>query len=151
MEYGANLWEMSYEALDERVFQRTGNSLSDIVHEANADPLWDEEKFRSNIIDSLQTGNFILIIVVDEIREELSRIVRFINDAGKTSFSFAALEMRRFQHGDSEMLVPHVFGSLKNQKNTQTLSKKRWDEISFFETLQQQRPESVQKIKQILQ
>lgn len=151
LEYGANLWEMSYEALDERVFQRTGNSLSDIVHEANADPLWDEEKFRSNIIDSLQTGNFILIIVVDEIREELSRIVRFINDAGKTSFSFAALEMRRFQHGDSEMLVPHVFGSLKNQKNTQTLSKKKWDEISFFETLQQQHPESVQKIKQILQ
>jgi hypothetical protein len=151
LEYGANLWEMSYEALDERIFLRTNKNLADLVREAVVDPTWDEEKFRANVEITLQSGNFILMIVVDEIREELSRIVRFINDAGRTYFSFAALEMRRFQHGEVEMLAPHVFGSIKNPKNTQNSTKKKWDETTFFETLEQQHPDSADVARSILQ
>ncbi|PKO03862.1 MAG: hypothetical protein CVU43_00670 [Chloroflexi bacterium HGW-Chloroflexi-5] len=151
MEYGANLWEMTYETLDQRIFARASKNLAELVQDANSDPLWDEEKFRQNITLSLKNGNFILIIVVDEIREELSRIVRFINDAGQTSFSFAALEMRRFHHGNSEMLVPHVFGSIKNPKNSLNVTKKKWDELTFFNTLEEQHPECVVVAKNILQ
>ncbi len=130
-EYGANLWGMTYEAIDEKITARANKSLADLVHEAIQIPDWNEEVFRSNIGSALQTGNFILIIVVDEIQEELSRIVRFINDAGQPAFSLAALEMRRFQHGESEMLVPHVFGSTK-KTNPVSEGREKWDAQKFL-------------------
>ena len=86
LEYGASLWEMSYEELDQKVLQRSSKSLANLVKDQTADPEWEEETFRTNIEHALQTGNFILIIVVDEINEELSRIVRFINDAASLLF-----------------------------------------------------------------
>ncbi len=150
MEYGANLWQMSYEALDDQIFLRTHKRLIDLIQENISDPTWDQEKFRSNVEYALQNGYFILMIAVDEIREELSRIVRFINDAGKPAFSIAALEMRRFQHQETEMLVPHVFGSTKSPKESQPGNRKKWDETSFFEALAEEHPESVETAKEIL-
>jgi hypothetical protein len=145
-EYGANIWRMEYETLDQKILLRTGKNLVDFVR-GYVGPEWDEEEFRTNVKSSLDTGNFILIIVVDEIREELSRIVRFLNDAGKPAFSIAALEMQRFQHEKVEMLVPHIFGS------TQKLPpppKRKWDKRTFFEELSQRKPECADPAHKIL-
>ena len=132
-EYGANLWGMSYDELDQKVQQRAGKSLADLVRERVDDPEWDEETFRSSVESALQTGDFILIIVVDEINEGLSRIVRFINVAGKPAFTLAALEMRRFQKDHTEILVPHLFGTVSAAKKEQDGQRTRWTEQRFFE------------------
>lgn len=150
LEYGANLWEMDYETLDQKVTVRTGKSLADLVRESLVDASWDEEVFRQKIAAGLASGNFILIIVVDEINEELSRIIRFVNDAGKPAFSFAALEMQRYQHGQSEMLVPHVFGVVSNPKIISP-PKRKWDEGSFFKELAEKYPNCVDPARKILQ
>jgi len=150
-EYGAGIWGMSYETLDEKVFLRTQKNLAVLIQEAITDPTWDEEEFRTNVSVALQSGDFILIIVVDEISEELSKIVRFINDAGKPAFSLAALEMRRFHHGESEMLIPHVFGSTKPKTEVRPRNRKKWDENSFFEGLAQQSPAGVEPARKILE
>ncbi len=149
LEYGANLWEMDYETLDQKVTLRSGKSLADLVKESVVDASWDEEIFRQKIAAGLASGNFILIIVVDEINEELSRIIRFVNDAGRPAFSFAALEMQRFQNGQVEMLVPHVFGTVNKPKLPPGV-KKKWDEDSFFAELGEKYSNSVDPARKIL-
>lgn len=150
LQYGANLWQMSYEELDEKVRLRSQSNLADLVREAVAEPDWDEELFRTNVEANLQSGGFILIIVVDEIRDELNRIVRYINDAGKPGFAFAALEMRRFHHGQTEMLVPHVLGSTKRPVFEKRAGKK-WDEAAFFEDLEARAPDAMSTARAILE
>jgi hypothetical protein len=132
MDYAAHLWEWSYEELDQRI-QSTGNPpLAELVRKNADDPDWDEEVFRANISAALEQGNFILTIAVNEINEELHKIIRYINSAGTPAFSFAALEMRRFHKANIEMLVPHVFG----QAQAKVVSPK-WDEETFFANLNQ--------------
>lgn len=135
LEYGANLWQMSYEELDQGIRTRSGASLVELMENA-APENWDEESFRSNVETALADGNFILVIVVDEINDELARIVRYMNATGNQGFEFAALEMRRFQHESAEMLIPRFYGPAQAVKsksgNKQT---RQWDEASYFPEL----------------
>lgn len=113
LEYGSAIWGMSYADMDQKNKLRTGKSLADFVRDEVNDPSWDEETFRTNIEEHLQEGNFILVIVVDEINENLTQIIRFLNACGNPKFSFAALEMRRFHSGSTEVLVPRVDGDYR--------------------------------------
>jgi hypothetical protein len=138
LEYGANLWEMTYEELDDIVRLRSEENLAELVKQAIQSQDWDEEKFRSNVKISLAKGNFILIIVVDEINEDLARIMNFVNACGSPSFDFAALEMRRFQSENAEMLVPRVVGPISVGKSGRSVEPvNQWDESSFFDELKQ--------------
>ncbi len=152
-EYGANLLGLSYEALDKKVNFKTNKSIADLVHDSIDDPDWDEETFRRNIINTLTDGSFILMIVVDEINEELGKILRFINYAGKPAFSLSALEMKRFQHGETEMLVPHVFGAIEKRKQEAGPSNRmKWDEASFFEDVQKKlKPPADELVKNLFE
>jgi hypothetical protein len=148
-EYGANLWEMDYENLDSVIKSRHGKTLVESFREIT-DPNWDEEVFRNNIESSLQNGDFILVIVVDEISDALTRIIRFINEAGKPAFSFAALEMQHFQHSTTEMLVPHIIGVNKTPEKPRG-ERKKWDEESFFSEIKEKHPKYFSNIQQIYQ
>lgn len=133
LDYAAHLWETTYEVIDDKVKGSIGKSLADFVH-AKCGEGWDEEAFRANVRAGLADGSFILVIVVDEINDELNRIVRYVNAAGSPSFSFAALEMRRFVAGNAEMLVPHVFGAVVKTKPSAAL-KNKWNADTFFPEL----------------
>ncbi len=76
-----------------------------------------------------------LVIAVNEINEELHQIVRYIAEAGSPSFDFAALELRRFQADQTEILVPHVFGPV-HAATKPTRAVRLWDKASFFEELE---------------
>jgi hypothetical protein len=134
LEYGAYLWGMSYEDLNMLVLNRTNKNLAELVGEAAGDPEWDEEGFRSSVEEYLRRGAFILVIAVDEMNEELSRTIRYLNTCGNPEFAFTALEMRRFQKADIEILVPHLFGAVKTdaEKKHET-RRKQWTKEEFFE------------------
>ncbi len=131
---------------------RTGENLAELVKKAVKEPEWDEENFRANVDAALLTGNFMLIIVVDEIDDALAKIVQFVNVCGAPSFEFAALEMRRFQAENAEMLVPRVFGPVRASKAKANVEPgKQWDEISFFDELIRRNGEGVNTVaRQIL-
>jgi len=133
LEYGAALWGMSYEEFDQKIQERAGKTLAELVQSEVDDPEWDEELFRSNIESNLEEGNFILVIVVDEINDQLTRIIRFLNACGNPRFSFAALEMRRFQSGNFELLVPKVGGDYRPSSMRGTSERRSWDKGSLFE------------------
>ncbi len=105
LDYAAHLWEMSYEDFDQKIKERQQVNLADWMREVLKSPEWDEENFQ-RIRENLNNGNFILVIAVNEINEESSRIVRYVNTTGNPGYAFAALEMRRFRSGEIEMLVP---------------------------------------------
>lgn len=119
LEYASHLWRMSYEELDSRVkevnwnvFHKNpreveGKSLVELLKDV-AKEAWDEENFRNGIRDSVEKGEFLLIIAVDEINDELKRAVQYLSECGTPAYSLYALEMRRFKHGDTEVLIPHI-------------------------------------------
>lgn len=134
LEYGAHIWGMTYAEFDEKVRQRSGKNLAELVKEKANDPNWDEEAFRSNVESALDNGSFILMIVVDAITDDLSRIIRFVNACGNPAFSFAALEMRRLRTDDVEMLIPRVIGDTRTSENVARVSgRRRWTSAMFFE------------------
>lgn len=153
LEYGSNLWEMRYEELDQGIRLRTGSSLVELMEKEINSPDWDEENFRNNVETALANGNFILIIVVDEINDDLAKIIRFVNANSSLGFDFAALEMRKFHSDKAEMLIPRVFGAVHSAKPASDYySSKRWDEGSFFTELQQRSSEEAVKVaKRILE
>lgn len=150
LEYGANLWQMSYEDLDQGVRSRTGYSLAELVENNNPSSEWDEETFRGNVEAALSSGDFVLIIVVDEINDELSRIVRYMNAGGRQGFDFAALEMRRFHNESLEMLIPRFFGPANTVKPGSSLTSVRWNESTFFAELQRRNGEDEVKVARCL-
>jgi hypothetical protein len=137
LEYGAFLWEMSYETLNQLIVNRVNMNLADLVSEAVGDPDWDEEEFRKGIEENLARGAFILVIAVDEMNDELSRTIRFLNNCGSPGFVFTALEMRRFQNETAEILVPHLFSGVQSGGKKLVGEKtKQWTMERFFETVE---------------
>jgi hypothetical protein len=151
LEYGANMWKMTYDELDSIVKSRVNKTLADLMHESIQEEGWDEEVFRTNVGTALEAGSFILMIVVDEITEELSRIINFMNACGNPAFSFAALEMRRFQSDGNEMLVPRIVGDNRSFATKSPRSgRKRWTEPMFFADAKVRlTPESVAIIREL--
>ncbi|MBC7223775.1 MAG: hypothetical protein H5T59_05820 [Anaerolineae bacterium] len=79
----------------------------------------------------MEEGKFTLIIVVDEINDELRRIIRYVNECSKSSFSLHALEMRRFRAGGVEILVPQLYGlSVKPRASTE--KRRKWTKEEFL-------------------
>ena len=146
LEYGAYLWGMTYQDLDQKVQARAGQSLADLVRGVADDPDWDEEVFREAVAKTLADGTFILVIAVDEMNEELDRTVRFLNNCGNPAFAFAALEMRRFQAGVTEILVPQVMGEVKTPPPTPGGDRKKWTEKDFFDAAEQELPATIMSI-----
>jgi len=145
LEYAAYLWQMSYEEVDEHIRDRMGSSLATLVVDSVAGDL-DEEEFRAGVKQSLESGSFILIIVVDELNDELKRILRYLNECSESAFSIHALEMRRFQADEIEVLVPHVYGV--STKPPAGGKRAQWTEDRFFRVLEEQHPDSVDVVRE---
>jgi hypothetical protein len=146
LEYGAYLWGMSYEDLDDLVYHRTNQNLTELVGQATGDPSWDENEFRSRVKEKLEQGEFILIIAVDEMNDELARTIRFLNECGNPNFAFTSLEMRRFQKKTTEILVPHLFELGKPSKTKISGKRKQWTEARFFEAVDEKLSSDTAKI-----
>lgn len=134
LEYAAYLWQMSYEQIDKKIQELKGKSLTELVAESIAGD-WDAELFRDGVRKSLESGSFILVIVVDRINEELRRIIRYLNECSKSAFSLHALEMNRFRTGKTEVLVPHLYGA--SMKPPPGRQRGQWTEEEFFKDLKE--------------
>jgi len=146
LEYAAYLWQMSYEDVDERIRKREGRSLTELVEDSALGD-WDEESFRNGVIQSLENGSFILVIVVDELNEELKRIIRYINECSESAFSLHALEMRRFQADKVEVLVPHLYGV--SSKPPAGGKRRMWSEAEFMRVYKEAQPDSFNVVKDL--
>jgi hypothetical protein len=147
LEYGAYLWNMSYDDLNQRVYMRMNKNLAELVGEAEGDPEWDEEIFRTTIEENLTSGSFVLAIAVDEMNDELNRTMRFLNTCGNPNFSFTVLEMRRFYRDDTEILVPNLHGVVSDtQTRGGRIKRKQWTESKYLDEINTELPPEVVEI-----
>jgi hypothetical protein len=105
LEYGASLWRMSYEAFDGLFFAKTQKHLIDLISDrAPVVP----EVFRSAVTERLISGQFQLLIAVDEINEELERIIAFMSHLGGVRLE--AIELDLYKTNTTEIIVPNRYG-----------------------------------------
>jgi hypothetical protein len=106
--YASAIWHMSFADLDD-AFRRSAakRSLSDAFVDGRE---FDAEEFRQAVGDNLASGSMRLIIAVDEITEELKRIVTYLNAHTTQSVELLALEMRRAVDQNVEVLLPATYG-----------------------------------------
>lgn len=129
--YAGGLWQMSYEDFANTWAARSGRSLLD--HVAEKTGAIEPDQVRAGIEASLNSGEFTLVIVVDEITSELKRIIEWLNVMTKSEVSVLALELQYLKEGSTEILVPRLYGdalaSAKRSSGSSTGQK--WNAESF--------------------
>lgn len=154
LEYAAFLWKMSFQNFDIRIQGREKKSLIGLMREQVDSPDWSEENFRQNIEVNLLEGNFTLIIVVDEINDDLRRILEFINSKSFTGPQIYALEARYYSDEDGvELIIPTLYGTSIKDKEVREDNRitRKWDEPSFFAEIEKNLSKiEVKIIKKIL-
>lgn len=148
LEYASGLWGTDYETLDQKIQAMTQKSLVEQVAGAVNSPEWDEAAFREQVSANLRDGRFTLIIVVDRVNDELARIIRYVNEAGRPAFTLGALEIRRYQHNETEILVPHVFSAAPAAERSS--GRIRWNYERLIEdAVKKNPPEVVELLKEL--
>ena len=106
--YASVISQMSFVDFD-GAFRRSESNrpLSDALVPGND---LDEQEFRAAVDENLRSGRMRLIIAVDEITDELKRIVSYLNYHTTTNLEFLALEMRRAVDEGVEVLLPAIYG-----------------------------------------
>ncbi|MBD3184276.1 hypothetical protein GF312_18480 [Candidatus Poribacteria bacterium] len=119
LEYGAVLWEMSYEEFDAIFLENQGKHLQEIMEEKVDSESWDPEDFVKNLNTTLGRGNFRLIITINRLNNELRRTIKFLNARGPFSFETYALEIRNYSDEGIDIVVPRliVFDLKQSAKN----------------------------------
>jgi len=107
LEYAAFLWNMSFDEFDDLFVRRREKSLLALL----ADNLPDisTETVRETIRRNLSAGKFQLLIAVDQINDELERIISYFAECGG-GIQLEALELELYADGDTQILVPNRHG-----------------------------------------
>lgn len=106
LDYATDMSQWSYEDLQRTVSTatgRTGNALFQLVHERH--PEIQEKDFVDQVSRCLRTGQFLLLIVGDGIREGANAIAAFLARGGAMQFTFGLVELAVFQVPDGPRLV----------------------------------------------
>ncbi len=102
-EYAARLWKTDYLTFRSYFDEADGQSLSSRFGANQED--FEEETFRNRVDNNLRQGRFQLLIAVDEMSEDLAKILSYISSRGE-SVRLEALEVHVFQSGETDILVP---------------------------------------------
>jgi len=101
LDYAARLWRMPLTDFDARWKQcSAGSGVLDGLGEQAA----------TDLATALEEGAFRLVLAVDEINEDLRRIVEFLNAHTNEQVTVLAVELRRVSHGGVDILTPRTFG-----------------------------------------
>jgi hypothetical protein len=128
--YGSGLWQLSLARFEDLWSARSGRPLLDDVRDARGSEV-DEPVFRRNLNEALTEGRFRLIIAIDEITDEIRRIIEYVDKHTSDGLSLVAFELGLFKEGGVELLIPNTYGdelaTIKEQ-----ISKTPWslDEVA---------------------
>ncbi len=134
-EYAGSLWGSSYEDFVGALDPHLGKPLEEYMKEIAGEG-WDLTLFRERVASNLKTGHFHLIFAVDEITTELRRTIEYLNGVTVDEVSVLALELRYTRDGDTEILIPDVYGKEAAHAKAER-SGRRWTEDDFFQALEE--------------
>lgn len=135
--YASGVAEMSYDLFDAAFAMRTGKPLAAIAGDiaSAAGTGWDEETFRAAVASNLATGSMGLFIAVDEITDELKRIVEFLNAHTVADLPVLALELNLVRDEGIEVLLPALYGA--EAVRAKPSARSRTDETALFSAIEE--------------
>ncbi|MGD9571521.1 MAG: hypothetical protein AB7V62_06555 [Thermoleophilia bacterium] len=125
--YASGLWKVSLEEFEATWARRSGRSLAATVLGDDHDDARGQV-LRDGVGTALSDGRFVLVLAVDVITAELRRIVEYLNAHTVDEVSVLALEIRYAMDGDTEMIIPRVFGAELAESPTRVRPTRRWTE-----------------------
>lgn len=129
--YAGGLWQMSYEDFAATWSSRTSGSLAADVRRATEMEI-DDEDLRRGVTENLARGTFTLVVAVDEITEELKRIIEYLNGATRDEVKVLGLELQYVKEGGTEILIPRTYGEglkkVQTGASTNTWTAERFDD-----------------------
>ena len=128
LEYAAYLWKMTFEDFDRLFVSREAKPVLDLLEDKV--PGIVREEVRDAITSNLSSGAFQLFIAVDQMNDELEKIISYVSSRGN-GLRLEVLEFDLHQSGSMEILVPRRYGQLATPTGTRTPSNrvKTVDEI----------------------
>lgn len=125
LEYAAYLWKMSFEDFSALFVSREGTPVLDLLE--TKVPEMARDDVHEAISQNLASGAFQLFIAVDQMNEELEKIIGYVSSRG-SGLRLEVLEFDLHQSGPMEIIVPRRYGQLsalpdapKATKPTKTL------------------------------
>jgi len=113
LDYATEMSRWSYEDLQREVSRATGhrgNVLHSLV--AGRHPEVEEARFVDCVSRSLRSGDFLLLVVGDGIREGVGRIANYLAGTNSLAFTFGLVELAMYRMDDDRVLVqPRVLAS----------------------------------------
>jgi hypothetical protein len=126
LDYASRFWRMSIEDFNAQWISRTGRSL--FSEEG------DSIELAARLEESLSSGEFRIVLAVDEINDDLRRIVEFLNHVTVPSVAVIAVVYSRSQDGNIEILSRQIYGEelaeAKSQRSRE--ARERWTEDQFL-------------------
>ncbi len=101
----------TYEDFDRAFADRRSLTLVEAMRVAIGAADFDEEGFRERVAQRLASGQFRMIVAVDDITDELRRIIEFANRITRPGVAILAMVLRYIADGDVEILLPSTYGS----------------------------------------
>ena len=134
LDYASKLWQMHVDDFDAQWTKRTKVSLF-------SDPETADSR-RTELETLLDQGRFRIVLAVDEISDDLRRIVEYLNSITLPEVAVIAVSYRRVQDGDVEIITPAVFGQeLAEAKNTARRSQREpWTIAEYLSWIEVNQP-----------
>jgi hypothetical protein len=117
LEYAAYLWRMDFEDFDALFLKKTERHLLDLLEERIPGIVRDE--MQNAIVRNLSSGAFQLFIAVDEMNDELEKIISYVSSRG-SGLRLEVLEFALHQSGQIEIIVPTRYGQLSTPDSAGT-------------------------------
>ncbi len=144
LDYASRFWRMSVEDFDAQWKVRTGRSL--FFEEGDSNELW------TKLEKSLSSGEFRVVLAVDEINDDLRRIVEYLNHVTKPSVALIAVVYSRSEDEGVEILSRQIYGEelaeAKSQRSRE--DRERWTQEQFLSWIDEHEPESSAKARVVL-
>lgn len=144
LDYSSKFWNMPIEEFEAQWFVRTGRRLSDYE---------DGDAIRSKLEGSLATGEFRIILAVDEINSDLRQIVEYLNHITIPSVAVIAVVYSRSKDDGLEILSRQIYGEeLAAAKTIRSRDlRERWTVEQFFSWVESNDQISSDKARNLLQ
>lgn len=138
LDYGAALWKHGNDfseflrVLDSHTRISFGRTVNEKVSEFYS---LDEEAMElllTNLENSLTTGRFHFMVLMDTIDERLKDLILYVNQ--NSAFDVFAVELEYYKHENQEIIIPRLFGAeVKKDVGKTRTDKRMWDWESFKE------------------
>lgn len=145
LDYASRFWRMSVEDFDEQWRTRTSHSLFEDSQTA--------DELRSRLEANLSSGEFRIILAVDEINSDLRRIVEYLNHVTVSSVGVIAVVFSRSEHEGMEILSRQIYGEeLAEAKVAHSrLDRDRWSQDQFIAWVDENDPGASIAVRTLLQ